>query len=123
MYMKTSKKLLVFSYNKVGDDMKKSLPKVYANPLTCNISNNRKVYYSNDRNLDKEVEPKIDNENINMKINRLFKSSKYVYKINVEIVTKNGTNVYKIVGKNKTHLITMENELIPISTIIDIKEL
>ena len=39
----------------------------------------------------------------------------------MEIKLKDGTVTKKIVGKNSTHLITMENELIPISDIVDIK--
>ena len=35
---------------------------------------------------------------------------------------KDGTVTKRIIGKNNTHLITMENELIPISDIIDIKK-
>ena len=58
--------------------------------------------------------------NINQKINNIFNSNKYVYKADVVITTKDGKVVKKIIGQNKTHLITIENELIPISNILDI---
>lgn len=103
--------------------MNKKLPKVFANPITNKINNNRNVYYSSDRNLENNVESKKIVESIDSKINRLFKSSKYVYKVDVEITTANGTSKHKIIGKNKNNLITLDNSLIPISTIIDIKEL
>lgn len=119
--MKTSKKLLVFSYTIVGDKMKEKLPKVFANSFSKQISNNEKVYH-----VRKEISVPIENkplplENINNKINALFKSSKYVYKLDVEITTTNGISKKRIIGKNKNNLITLDNELIAIKDIIDIK--
>ena len=68
-------------------------------------------------------EIKISNEkNVNQKINDIFNSSTYVYKADVLIKLKNGEVVKKIVGRNSKHLITMDNELIPISDIVDIKK-
>lgn len=117
--MKTSKKLLVFSYNILGDNMNRKLPRVFANTLINKINNNERVYYSNKKEI--AVEPK-DNESIQNKINKIFRSIKYVYKVNVEIKTLDGVSEYKIIGKNKNNLITIDNNLIPISNIIDIKE-
>ena len=119
--MKTSKKLLVFSYNVLGDNMNNKLPKVFANPITNKINNNKTIYYSS--NTKKEISPSKTFESIESKINKLFKSSKYVYKVDVEIETLTGIDNYKIIGKIKDNLITLDNKLIPISTIIDIKEL
>lgn len=119
--MKTSKKLLVFSYTIVGDKMKEKLPKVFANSFSKQISNNEKVYHVR-KEISEPVEIKsFPPENINNKINALFKSSKYVYKLDVEITTSNGVSKKRIIGKNKTNLITLDNELIPIKDIIDIK--
>ena len=101
--------------------MNRKLPKVYANKIENRLNNNERVFCS--FNKLKEEEKNSKNENIEVKINKLFKSSKYVYKLNVEITTQNGTNIYKIVGKNRTHLVTLDNELIPISSIVDIKEI
>lgn len=121
MHMKTSKKLLVFSYTIVGDKMKEKLPKVFANSFSKQISNNEKVYHLRKENFEPTETRTIPVENINNKINALFKSSKYVYKLDVEITTANGTTKKKIIGKNKTNLITLDNELIAIKDIIDIK--
>jgi len=121
MRMKTSKKLLVFSYNIVGDKMKDKLPKVFANTFSKQISNNEKVYHVKGNNIIVEKSKKIPIENINNKINAVFKSSKYVYKIDVEITTAKDVLKKKIIGKNKTNLRTFDNELIPIKDIVDIK--
>ncbi len=119
--MKTSKKLLVFSYNILGDKMKDKLPKVFANTFSKQISNNDKVYHLREETSNPVETKKNPPENINNKINALFKSSKYVYKLDVEITTEKGVSKKRIIGKNKTNLITLDNELIPIQDIIDIK--
>lgn len=107
--------------------MEKKLPKIFANKLEKNVSNNKNVYYSADKNEqlntieEKSVKNKMDsNLNINQKINKIFTSTKYVYKADVRINTKNEQIDCRIIGKNATHLITMDNKLIPISDIVDI---
>ena len=65
----------------------------------------------------KEIKPK----NINRKIDEIFASPTYVYKANVEITTKDSTITTKVIGRNKSYLITMDNKTIPIDNIIDIK--
>ncbi len=92
------------------------LPKVFANTNLGKLSNNETIYYDKKRN-------NIKNKNIDFKINQLFKSSKYVYKIDVKITTEKNINIYKIIGKNNGNLITIDNELIPIDTILDIEEI
>jgi hypothetical protein len=105
----------------MGDKMKDKLPKVFANSFSRQISNNEKVYHVREE-ISKPIEKKnLPSENINNKINALFKSSKYVYKLDVEITTTNGISKKRIIGKNKTNLITLDNELIAINDIIDIK--
>lgn len=125
--MKTSKKLLVFSYTIMGDNMKDKLPKVFANSLNRQIKNNERVYHFKENEIEPESkvvpEKKMQTEGVNDKINSLFKSTRYVYKMDVEITTKSGTVKKKIIGKNKTNLITIENELIAIADILDIKVL
>ena len=58
---------------------------------------------------------------MNQKINKIFGSSRYVYKADVDITLKDGKVSKRIIGRNKNELITMDNELIKISDIIDIK--
>lgn len=96
--------------------MNKKLPKVFVNKVNKS-GNNENVFYSNN----KEKTSSNFGKNINQKISEIFKSSNYVYKALVEIVLKDKTIVKQIIGKNKNNLITMENELIPITDIIDIK--
>ena len=91
------------------------LPKVFANKNLGKLKNNETIYYDKKRSITK-------NNNINFKINQLFKSSRFVYKINVKVTTEKGINTYRIIGKSNNNLITIDNELIPIDTIIDIEE-
>ena len=100
--------------------MDKKLPKVFANKIDKPFKNNETVYY--DRNEEKKEEPiKINSAlTINQKINQIFGSSRYVYKADVVITTKNGTLNKKIIGRNRHELITMDNEVIPVNEIIDI---
>lgn len=104
--------------------MDKKLPKVFANKIDKNLDNNKSVFYSNKENLDvvddssRSLNTAI---NINQKINSIFSSPKYVYKADVNITTKDGVVLKRVIGKNNTHLITIDNELIPISNIIDIE--
>lgn len=102
--------------------MDKKLPKVFANKIDKNIANNEKVYYSSKMVKDEELprESKIYDKNIYQKINDIFSSEKYVYKANVDIKLKNGNKTAKIIGHNNGYLITIDNELIPISDIEDI---
>ena len=106
--------------------MDKKLPKVFQNKIDKDVSNNDKYYYSanktNDNNVKESVNKKvIKPKNINKKINEIFASPTYVYKANVEITTKNSTITTKIIGRNKSYLITMDNKTIKIDEIIDIK--
>lgn len=105
--------------------MNKKLPGVFANKIEKNISNNEKVYYSShEEKKDKEEKIKADvtveHKNIYQKINDIFSSEKYVYKAKVEIRLKNGTKKVNVIGHNNGYLITIDNELIPISDIEDI---
>ena len=103
--------------------MDKKLPGIYANKVGGNIGNNKQVFYSNDREIGdrgSETMTKIE-KNINQKINEIFNSTNYIYKADVELRLKSGTVNKRIVGKNAVHLITIENELIPIADILDIK--
>lgn len=103
--------------------MKKELPKVFANKIDKVFTNNETVSYGF-----KEEKEKVNSEpifekiqmSVEEKIQAIFNSPRYVYKANVKIKLKNGTVTKQIVGKNNTHLITMDNELIPISEVLDI---
>lgn len=99
--------------------MNKKIPKVFENHVESD-GNNERVYYSekSDINVDNSLD---ETKNINQKIKDIFNSSSYVYKADVQIKLKSGWCSKRLVGRNSSNLITMENELIPISDVLDIK--
>ena len=102
----------------------KDLPKVFHNKIEKNITNNEMIYYSDKKKVDSNFDHTNKNEikkNINQKINQIFSSSNYIYKANVEISLNDKKIIKRIIGRNKEYLITMDNELIKIDDIIDIK--
>jgi len=118
--------------------MERKLPSVFANKIEKEVGNNKRVFYSSKDDLEETVEGVRDSstssdfaqrakenlvqpKNIYQKLNEIFSSSRYVYKADVEITLKDGVVTKRIIGKNSNHLITIDNELIPISDIVDIK--
>ncbi|MDD2181082.1 MAG: hypothetical protein PHW32_01800 [Bacilli bacterium] len=106
--------------------MKKELPKVFANKIDKALTNNERVSYGiNEKGgplENKSSNPIIEKKsmNVNQKIDAIFNSPGYIYKADVNIKFKTGTVSKQIIGKNNTHIITINNELIPIEDIIDI---
>lgn len=100
--------------------MDKKLPKMFANKIDKKINNNS-TYYTSNENREIVLDNEIDTNNINQKIKSIFNSTRYVYKADVVITTKDKSIIKKIIGKNNNHLITIDNELIPITDIVDIK--
>lgn len=109
--------------------MEKKLPGVYKNPIDHPIKNNKDVHYVGSEKVEPEkslireekVKRELFGDDVNQKINQIFSSSNYVYKADVEITLSDRTVTKKIVGKNRNTLITIDNELIPIKDIVDIK--
>ena len=96
----------------------KDLPKVFQSKIDKKFNdNNRSVYYSSNSSNDEVV----DTRTIKQKINDIFSSPNYVYKANVDITLKDKKITKRIIGRNKDYIITMDNDLIPIGDIIDIK--
>ena len=112
--------------------MEKKLPKVFTNKTNKIFNNNESIFYSKEEKLDggnknsQAIQKNGMNKsteitkNIYQKINDIFNSERYVYKADVEIKSSKGIIKTKIIGQNKTHLITIDNELIPITDIQDI---
>lgn len=96
----------------------KELPKVFHNNINKKFENNRSVFYGNNKNNETST---IDTRNVSQKINDIFSSPNYVYKANVEITLKDKKVTKRIIGRNKSYIITMDNDLIPINDILDIK--
>ena len=101
----------------------KDLPKVFQNNVDKKFNNNSSVYYSSNDNRSLNIEEVKDNRTILQKINEIFSSPNYVYKANVEISLKDKKVTKRIIGRNKDFLITMDNTLIPISDIVNIKSI
>ncbi len=112
--------------------MKGKLPQVYVNMITKQLNNNEKIFYSGVQ-LKKEDSPSSNetitkitetdnNIDISKKIEDMFNSPNYVYKLGVYISTKDGSRVKKdIIGKIDEKLITLDEEYIPIEEIKDIE--
>lgn len=98
----------------------KDLPKVFRNNVEKKFNNNRSIYYSN---TDSNEETFKDSRTVIQKINEIFASPNYVYKANVEIILKDKKVTKRIIGRNKDFIITIDNTLIPINEIIDIKSI
>lgn len=96
----------------------KELPKVFHNKIDKKFDNNRSVFYSNNSYED---DRSVDTRTVLQKINEIFSSPNYVYKANVEITLKDKKVTKRIIGRNKNYIITMDNDLIPISDIVDIR--
>lgn len=96
----------------------KELPKVFHNKIDKKFDNNRSVFYSNNTY---EEDRSVDTRTVLQKINDIFSSPNYVYKANVEITLKDKKVTKRIIGRNKNYIITMDNDLIPISDIVDIR--
>ena len=96
----------------------KELPKVFHNKIDKKFDNNRSVFYSNNSY---EEDRSVDTRTVLQKINEIFSSPNYVYKANVEITLRDKKVTKRIIGRNKNYIITMDNDLIPISDIVDIR--
>ena len=94
----------------------KELPKVFVSPIEKKIQNNKDLFYS------KLLGDRKDTRDILKDIDNIFHSKNFVYKSQVEIVTKNGVSEETLVGKTGTSLLTMDGKAIPISEIREIKQ-
>lgn len=93
------------------------LPRVFQNKdININTNNYQEYFYSSNSNIIK------NNTNIKDKINKIFNNRDYIYKINVIIETIDNKKEYTLIGKTSKKLITLDNELINIDSIIDIYE-
>lgn len=96
--------------------MNKKLPDIFANPIEKDFHNTQDTYYGklNDSS-------RTDHRSIEEKINSIFASKGFVYKSKVRIELAKETKICTLVGKTDKTLLTMENETILISDIIDIE--
>ncbi len=103
----------------------KKLPKIYQNQLSKKSGNNKEVFDSLKDDLE-HPNPKIENQNYNNltvreKIKELINQNSYIFNTKVEIVTDDKERSCQIAGVVNNHIITMDNEIIKIDDIKDIK--
>lgn len=98
----------------------KKLPNLYTNTFNKKIDNS--LEYITIPNKIIENKTALSKYALNKKIENIFKSKNYIYKIKVEITQKDKITIETIIGKTKNNLITLDNKLISINDILDIKK-
>ncbi|MEG2457980.1 MAG: hypothetical protein RSB41_03725 [Bacilli bacterium] len=96
--------------------MENNLPEVFINNRESKVNNNSSLFYSKEDKISNNIQ----NNNIIAKIDKIFSSSNFIYSSDVII---NNVRKVKIISKNKYNLLTIDNELIKISDILDIREI
>ena len=95
--------------------MNNNLPNVYHGSVTSDSNMSREVI-SNQRCYEKEVP-----QNINTKLNNIFKSNTFVYKKIAKVTLKDGSSkIITIVGKSGNNIITLDQGNININDILNI---
>lgn len=92
-------------------------PRVFANPINKKIDNVQDLFRS-----DKESRS-INPVDVNKKINEIFASRNHVYKSKVKITLKDKVIEKEIVGKTNINLLTLDDDLIRITDILDIEKI
>ena len=105
----------------------KKLPNIYKNPIDKKIRTNKTVFDSlkDETVLDNlEINEKSTNYNnlsVREKIQELINQNNYIFNTKVSLIIGNTEKVCKIAGVVNNHIITMDNEIIKIDTVKDIK--
>ena len=97
----------------------KKLPKLYKNNKINIKSNNKNICYIER----KETIPKNNNSNIRETINKIFNGIGRPYNVKVYLQTKDLSKETSLLAKNSEFIITIDNEKIPIDSIIKIERL
>ncbi|MBQ6405013.1 MAG: hypothetical protein IJJ63_03050 [Bacilli bacterium] len=89
----------------------KKLPSIYKNTNTMKDHNNKMCYVNNNK------------ETINDILNNIFSGYHIPYHIKVQITTKSKVFNTYLTARGNNYLLTIQNELIKLSDIIDIKRI
>lgn len=89
--------------------MKNKLPKIFKAQSNKNFNNNENYFYGEYRSKKNKVT-----------IDDLFKINE-IYRTNIKLLLKDKTITKTIIGRTQNNLITLDNEIIPISEIIEIE--
>lgn len=105
--------------------MNKKLPNIFVNKNTGIVKNNEEFYYGKDNinNETKIIDYNMRDILIRKKIDDIFNSSSFIYKARVIITTKDNDKEYTLIGRDKNKLLTIDNETILISDVLDIKKI
>ncbi len=102
------------------------LPKVFVNKTSNKNVNNEEVFYSK---KGKSVSKTLDSSNVvnnllvQKKINDIFNSPNFVYKVKVNVVLKDeGEKVLTLIAKTNDGVLTIDNKIILIKDILQISE-
>jgi len=97
----------------------KKLPKLFTNTFNKKIDNSKEFTTIRENIVE---EDKLSKYDINKKIDMIFKSKDYIYKVNVLIKYSDRQINTTLIGKTNDSLITIDNTLIKITDIYDIKK-
>ena len=105
--------------------MNKKLPNIFVNKNTGIVKNNEEFYYGKDNinNETKIIDNNMKDILIRKKIDDIFNSSSFIYKARVIITTNDNDKEYTLIGRDKNKLLTIDNETILISDVLDIKKI
>lgn len=103
--------------------MTKKLPSVFVNRNGKKIKNNKETFYSLfEEKIENKKKPNyLDELMVKKKIDEIFSSSRFIYKVKVLILTDEGETKENIIAKIDNNLITLNNKKININEIKDIK--
>ena len=105
----------------------KKLPNIYRNPIDKKVRHNKSVFDSlkDKPNLSQEEVSEINNSyndlTVKEKIQELINQNNYIFNTKVSLILANEEKVCKIAGVVNNHIITMNNEIIKIDSVKDIK--
>lgn len=99
----------------------KKLPKVFQNEFSKTINNNKKICYLKEENPDlSNQKHTVHQSTVESTLDRIFSGIGYSY--NIPVIIKTSSKIYdtSLVTKSSLNIITLDNEVIPISDIISI---
>lgn len=98
----------------------KKLPKIYQNEFNKKISNNKKTCYI--KNEEQALVEPMTEIKIKKIIDEVFSGLGYSYNIPLTITTKTKEYQTSLIAKTKNRVVTLDNDIIPLSEIISIKK-
>ena len=101
------------------------LPKVYVNKISSKSVNNEEVFYSKKgKSVSKTLDSSsaVNNLLVQKKINDIFNSPNFVYKVNVILTLKDGKREETLIAKTNDGVLTIDNKVIRIKDILGIIE-